>query len=125
MNAPLFDSDGYPSDETRDALMDWPITDAAGALDFLSAAWHWPEWGVRHALSDAEMVLVHGDPRTDKFLRLATGGWSGNEALICSLELNPCLHSLTWCLSTRGGLHIYQYPNALKAFGGAHDSDNA
>jgi len=45
-----------------------------------------------------------------KFLRLATVGWSGNEALVDALARNAVIYSLTWRLSSRGGLHIFEYP---------------
>lgn len=108
---PTFDEDGYPSEETLLALRDWPMEDAAGALDFLAAAWHWQEFGVSRELKPAEAEVVHAEPE-DRFLRLATGGWSGNEELI-DVFSSRMIYSVTWRLSARGGLHIFQYPPVL------------
>jgi len=107
---PTFDADGYPTDETLEIIKKWPMKSGLHAnalLDFVAAAWHWPDFGVSHELKPAEAEVVHAEPG-DRYLRLATGGWSGNESLIAALD-----HSMgafgTWRLSSAGGLHIYRY----------------
>ena len=111
MKTPTFDANGYPTQDTLDALQAWPITDAAGALDFLVAAWH-RTYGSIHDLS-AEEAAVCQARSGDRFLRLATGGWSGNEDLIDALR-GGLVWSLTWRLSASGGLVIFGYPPALE-----------
>lgn len=109
MTEPTFDADGYPTQETLDALIDWPYKDALGALRFMQAAWHWPE-RVTETLRVEELLVcgtVEGDVR---FLRCSTGGWSGNEDLIFALRDNPMIWSQTWRMSTSGGLHIFRLP---------------
>lgn len=106
---PTFDVDGYPTEETLQQLQEWPIEEAGSALDFLAAAWHWADFGVSRILRPAEAEIVHAE-LDDHFLRLATGGWSGNEDLIAAFDKSYA-SILTWRLSTRGGLHIYQYPS--------------
>lgn len=108
MTEPDLDDEGYPTELTLDALKFWPYLDSKGALDFMAAAWHWPDF-VTSELSAAEREVLHADP-DERFLRCATGGWSGNESLVAALESNRILHALTWRLSSVGGLHIYQYP---------------
>jgi hypothetical protein len=107
MIEPEFDRNGYPTEATLTAIRDWPLLDANGALDFIAAAWYLPEFGVSRELSAAEAELVNANPE-DRFLRLATGGWSGNEALINAFA-GILQHMFTWCLSARGGLHIFRY----------------
>jgi hypothetical protein len=107
MTEPEFDKDGYPTEATLKALREWPLSDANSALDFIAAAWHWPEWGVSHELIEAADKLLRPEPE-DRFLRLATGGWSGNEDLLAAFQEN-INYTLTWCLSARGGLHIFLY----------------
>lgn len=99
--------DDYPSEETLNALRTWPWQDCAEALDRLKAEWHWPDCA-SHALRPEEALLVHAD-ESDRFLRLATGGWSGNESLVSAYEANGLCTAFTWRLHAIGGLHIYRY----------------
>ena len=46
------------------------------------------------------------------FLRLATGGWSENEAVVSSLP--PSFRMFYWAKSERGGLHVYRLPRAMR-----------
>lgn len=109
MKLPTFDADGYPSDETIEAIEQWAWQDAAGCLDFVKAAWHYPEYA-RDEITAGEAEVLHAE-KTEKYLRLATGGWSGNEDLIAAIRHNQMVHALTWRLNARGGLHIYRYPS--------------
>lgn len=99
----------YPTDAALAKIEAWPWEDAAGLLDFVRAIWHWPEFGVSDELRPHEAEVVHAEPE-DRFLRLATGGWSGNESIIGALDRNVVAIAMLWCLSSRGGLHIYKYP---------------
>lgn len=101
------DADGYPADSTLEALRVWPITDGGGALDFLQAAWHGPEMARTDFLTAHEGYVVHDDG--GRYLRVTTGGWSGNEDLLGEFELSQA-YMVTWQLSARGGLHIFKYP---------------
>jgi hypothetical protein len=105
---PQYDDDGYPTDDTVKTIEDWPYQDITGALDFVAAAWHWPDF-VSYELSAHEAGVLRADPG-DRYLRLATGGWSGNETLIAALRTNRMIHALSWRLDAVGGLHIYEYP---------------
>ena len=60
-------------------------------------------------LSAHEGYVVQAN-RGERYLRLSTGGWSGNEELVAALNTNRMVRVLSWRLSARGGLHIYQYP---------------
>ena len=95
MNHPTFDQDGYPTDETTDAITHWHSGDPNGWIGFIREAWNhhygriWEE---------------------DGLLKLATGGWSGNEAIIHSMRENYVLWSLMWESSHRGGLEVLRQP---------------
>lgn len=104
-------ADDYPTDEELDRLERWPMRDTAGALDFARSLWHWPEWGVSELLAPEETAIVRAESG-DRFLRLATGGWSGNESIISALNANSGVRAIAWRLTARGGLHIYKYPPA-------------
>jgi hypothetical protein len=104
------ESDDYPSEETLARIKSWPHADLAGALDFVASVWHWPEFGVSHELKPHERFVVHAE-EGDKHLRLATGGWSGNEDILAAMQENMMLIAVTWRVSGHGGLHIFQYPS--------------
>jgi len=107
--APTFDAEGYPTEDTLERLRNWPSEDINGALDFVVAAWS-SVGSVSYDLSAAELALVDAhalDLDSGRYLRLATGGWSGNEDLIAALDAGGGM--FLWVLSVRGGLHIYRY----------------
>jgi len=103
---PTFDADGYPSEETLQAIA---TLDPAAALDLARAAWHWPDFA-SELLREAEAGIV-ADPEAaqNRYVRFATGGWSGNELVVAALNRNVGVR-LYWRLSACGGLHIYRYP---------------
>lgn len=109
-NAQWLDGDGYPTDAALAKIKEWPYQDANGCLDFVASLWRYREQGVSDELREQEKLVVYAEPG-DKFLRLATIGWSGNEDLICALDENRMVTMMTWQMSTRGGLHIYERPH--------------
>lgn len=110
MTEPTFDADGYPTDDTLEAIEKWSYQDLAGCLDFCRAAWHWGEDWANENVSPAEREVLMAD-EGDRFARFATGGWSGNESIMSALKGNHMIRALAWRFSSRGGLHIFQYPN--------------
>jgi hypothetical protein len=120
---PTFDADGYPSDDTIACIEQWPLfpqsvipagearrlRGARACLDFVVSAWNTTCGSVSYTLSIPELSLVQSQ-KDEQFIRFATGGWSGNEVLIAALRRNVIMQSMTWCLSARGGLHIYRVP---------------
>jgi hypothetical protein len=98
----------YPTEVELLRLETWPGQDLAGALDFVKTIWHWPDFA-SHDLRPEEAAVLHAHPG-ELYLRLATGGWSGNESIVRALNANRLLRTFTWRLSSVGGLHIYQYP---------------
>jgi hypothetical protein len=108
---PTFDRDRYPTDETLDRIERWPVQnvdDVRKCLDFVIDSWDNHYGGVSRTLSATEMSMVHAQ-KGEKFIRFATGGWSGNEALIAALQRNTKVHTFSCVATVRGGLHIYQY----------------
>lgn len=99
----------YPSDEDLDA-----IREAEGwkkVLDLAIKAWD--EDGVTFQLRPEEQALVDAQAlRSEekrKYVRFATGGWSGNEDIMQALCQNVWA-SMNWEFSASGGLHVYRYP---------------
>jgi len=87
------DQDGYPTDEELARLKEWPFGDVDGICKFIESIWWMPDGGVR---------LKRGR------LRLATGGWSGNEEIIAILEDMHWFWIVHWELTGRGGLHVFK-----------------
>lgn len=95
MKNPTFDQSGYPTEETLEAIAHWHSGDPNGWIEFIREAWN------------------HGYGRMwneDGFLKLATGGWSGNESIIHAMQQNFVLWSLMWESSHRGGLEVLRLP---------------
>lgn len=100
------DSEGYPTDETLEAIRHWPFLHIGKLFDEIARIWHWG-YGLGTLKEAERMMLDEGEGV--KFLRLATGGWSGNESIIGAMEDNFFVR-VYWRLSRNGGLHIYEYP---------------
>lgn len=84
----------YPSEADLRRLRKWDHTDPKGALEFAQSLWAYPDY-----------VWKRGRRYT-----FATGGWSGNEAVIAALEKNLVVQALCWLASYRGGKHVYEVP---------------
>lgn len=95
---PTFDADGYPTEETELAIKAWDVRDAPGWMAYIREAWNhhygrmWEESGM---------------------LKMATGGWSGNESIIHAMRENHVLWALLWESSHRGGLEVLKMPNPV------------
>lgn len=100
---PTFDSDGYPTDETENTIAMWHCIDSVEWFKYIHAAWnnHYGRMWI-----DQE----------DGFLKMATGGWSGNESIIAAMISNYVLWGYHWKSSHRGGLYVFDIKNATKSF---------
>ncbi len=96
MNEPTFDSDGYPTDETLDAISSWD-GDTLGWFEFTKKAWQWTDF----FRIDENDVTAH------------TGGWSGNESLIKAMQ-ESMLWGVTWSQSNRGGHYKFEIQRNLE-----------
>lgn len=99
----------YPTEEQLDAIRKaegWKTT-----LDLAIEAWD--SDGVTFVLRPEEQAMVDaGQTWADephRYVRFATGGWSGNEDIISALNENVWAR-MNWQMSAAGGLHIYEYP---------------
>ena len=100
MNTPIFNKDGYPTEETLSEIQNWEAFKEAGSLvEFLKEAWHWE----------------HYFKFDGKMLELRTGGWSGNESIIAALRDNQMFWLLYWMRSERGGHYWFEIKTVAKA----------
>jgi hypothetical protein len=96
-------SDDYPRDDELKRIREWTYEQGYEALaDYVQRLWKWPEFGF--TLRDWKKDDFDTEYRE---LRLATGGWSGNEDIIGALYDNMMFRMLCWYSSHRGGLHIF------------------
>lgn len=92
MNEPTFDKDGYPTEETLQALRNWPAETIKDAVPFIARAWYYPNMA---------------EETRPGLWAFATGGWSGNEDLMAAFWGNINTALLRWeRLYVSGGLHI-------------------
>jgi hypothetical protein len=87
----------YPDEEILKLIETWNIAKSGvmPLVNFIVDIWHWNDY-----------VVLDGDN-----LELHTGGWSGNEDIINSLEKNWLFWSLTWVKSEKGGHHYFKIGN--------------
>jgi len=85
--------DGYPTEEALGMIEKWDVQDEKGFFEFVRSIWHMPDWGWQEKRNEEWSKEYH----------LATGGWSGNESIICSMQKNRIIWLCTWVQSSRGG----------------------
>ncbi len=94
------DDDGYPTEETLDSIATAAPSSPREALSMmmsvLKSVWQWDYFDLK-------------ENRRYRRLRIATGGWSGNEDIVRAFRRN--FHfDYYWVSSARGGLHEYDFP---------------
>ena len=103
MNYEFEINEGYPTEETLDAIGLWPME--KGWHELMAAIqeiWHWgDDW---YSETNGEDSLDR--PYTD--YRFATGGWSGNEDIIQALSENHLFWMINWYSSKRGGEYVFR-----------------
>lgn len=95
MLEPTFDKDGYPTDETLQAIREWPYGDMPGLFEFIRQAWEYEDMAWEE---------------NDGIYKISTCGWSGNESLIDALGDNFVAWMQCWYSSTRGGHYVFALP---------------
>lgn len=75
LQRPEFTADGYPTEQTLQAIREWPIfeTGLRPLLEFMQKAWKYQDYARER----------------DGLWTFSTGGWSGNEELIATLDSLP------------------------------------
>lgn len=92
------DEDSYPTEEALNIIQRWGYYNKEELFEFIKGLWHFREWGWHETVDDEKTIY-----------EISTGGWSGNESLICALEHNHWLNwHTTWVQSRRGGHYIFE-----------------
>lgn len=97
MKEPTFDRDGYPTEETLEAIQNWDYHDLDGLFNFIEEAWSYPEYFHREVVEEKVIVMM------------STGGWSGNEDIIQAMKENFYVWALVWEVIKRGGHYTFGY----------------
>ena len=86
MKSPTFDSDGYPTTETLNAITKWEYDeDFKELIRYVQKAWKWGE---------NYFIVTENDDKLE--VEVHTGGWSGNEELIMALKDNTLFYFMCW-----------------------------
>jgi len=102
---PTFDEDGYPSDETLRDISYWYTFNGYTPKEFLQfceGAFN-KNYGSWQIVENYNNDLLNDKPFDA--LRIATGGWSGNESVVHQME-KTIFWSVLWKASVCGGLFI-------------------
>lgn len=88
-------TDDYPTKAGLRAIKDWPFGQWADLLAYIKARWWMADWGWR---------------QRGRTYYVSTGGWSGNEDLICALREHIGFWSSCWCSVRAGGHYTFSIP---------------
>jgi len=100
MNEPTFDCDGYPSDETLEAIENWPMEDFKNCLKFAEKAYQ-KGYGVWK--------------KEEGWIKIATGGWSGNESVVYALQ-KQIYWNMLFIAKLCGGAYYIQDPETYNDY---------
>jgi len=110
--------DGYPSKKELKKIREWPYEDTHGLFEFIRDLWKYANNG-----GGGYGTLKVSGKRHEK-LRLSTAGWSGNEDIICALQENTMVWTLTWQSLRSGGHYEFRLPkNQSKQKGTKKDAN--
>ena len=96
------DDDGYPTEELCSFIESFDYRQGwVNLMDIIMKCWSYP-----HPYSNSY--------KEDGFIvyELSTGGWSGNEDLIGSLQDNHLFWLMNWHSSRRGGHYVFKVKDA-------------
>ena len=88
----ILDEDGYPTEEFLTTIETWDWKNGFEALlDYALKGHIYPTYWEKEDREDHWLYSV------------STGGWSGNEAILCALRANTMFWMQCWLQSKRGG----------------------
>ena len=93
----IFDDDGYPADEFLGFIASWDFKRGFDELMVFAMKGHTYRDRVDRTVQDEKAVWT-----------ISTGGWSGNESIICALMENTLFWMMCWVQSRRGGHYIFE-----------------
>lgn len=93
----ILDDDGYPTEPFLTSIETWDYKRGFNQLlEFAMQGHIYPEYWQREKELDQDVWYI------------ATGGWSGNEAILCALKSNTIFWLSCWYQSKRGGHFVFK-----------------
>lgn len=117
----ILDGDGYPTYETLETISKFKIENEQSIAEFFNyceSAYN-KHYGIWEIVEEYDEYVFDRDRLTIRIeyfifgamLKIATGGWSGNEMIISAMQENP-IWNMRWAVSIHGGVHILFYKKA-------------
>jgi hypothetical protein len=110
-------TDGYPTDDELRFVKNYDLMTSPVSIlvNYLEGIWWAPDWGFKLSKHKDEYKSVEtiGEKARQRYhyiLELHTGGWSGNEDIIRSLEENKWFYNFYWLSSRVGGHYEFRIP---------------
>lgn len=115
------DENRYPDEEELEAISKWEITGTSSlqeAFGYIQGLWRYDDYFRKRK----KFQLIRFSKDLWRWLRdyfksargntydADTGGWSGNEDIICAMQENYLLWALTWQSTRTGGHYIFKIP---------------
>lgn len=81
--------------------------DVNGAIDFMRSCWWMSSWGISEEFTQEERAVYHlSDDK--RYVKMSTGGWSGNEQLMQAFRAR-WWRGLAIVVTRRGGHYVLEY----------------
>ena len=97
-------SNEYPRENELDQIKNWDHKQGYNSLiEYIKNIWWQPDWGF-HLREGRDHIYRKKCMK----LELHTGGWSGNEDIICSLQHNFLFWSMCWRMTKAGGHYWFE-----------------
>jgi hypothetical protein len=93
------DQHGYPETDELKKIEEWEIGSSKDIMElfhYIKSLWRY-----------AKLFRITDNSPYE--VRISTGGWSGNEDIIRSVQKNKLFWMLCWYQSTRGGYYAFRF----------------
>jgi hypothetical protein len=106
--------DVYPTEEELNTIEKWDLIECDKGtykklyelIDYVKELWNYED---RFRVGKLHKDRLFKD-RKIRTIYMSTGGWSGNEEIICALEKNLIFWMMYWHKSQRGGHYWFEIP---------------
>ncbi len=95
------DANDYPEEQELERIRKWDITKESvhKLVEYVIERWKWAKNDYARNYSTQKRIKI----------KLATGGWSGNEDIISALADNVLFWAIYWQRSERGGHYWFDH----------------